>query len=203
MLAVIALLMTPKAKTSALAFLSGWLFGILGIGTIVILLPGVLTIHGELSDTTGIIKTILGLTLLVLIIPLWKRRPKPGEPMPLPRMFKEIDKFGLGKSFVVGFLSTALSIKNFALSASAAAHIDATSLVDYFETFIGLFIFSILASITIIAPIIIYFISPSKMAKLGVDFNAWILKYYTPILITLFFVFGLLLTFLGLRIYLT
>lgn len=40
-LAIVLLLMTPQAKTSAPSFLSGWLLGILGVGTLVILLPGV------------------------------------------------------------------------------------------------------------------------------------------------------------------
>ena len=63
--------------------------------------------------------------------------------MKVPKIFQGIDKFGITKSFIVGFLSSALSLKVIALTASEAAHIDTSSLVDYFEILIGLFLFSL------------------------------------------------------------
>lgn len=202
-LAVLVLLMTPQAKTSAPSFLSGWLLGILGVGTFVIFLPGVVASHGGLSDTTGIVKIILGIVLLILIFPIWRKRPKQGDAMRVPRIFKGIDKFGMRKSFIVGILSSGLSIKNLALSASGAAHIDATSLVDYYETLLALLFFSLLASFTLILPIIVYFLSPKKVEQIGLKFRAWINKYYTIILMTLLLIFGILLIYIGLKIHLT
>lgn len=202
-LAVLILLMTPRAKTSAPSFLVGWLLGILGVGTFIILLPGVVASHGGLSDTAGIVKIILGMALLILIVPIWKNRPKSGGLMKVPKVFQGIDNFGMTKSFIAGFLSTSLSIKNLALSASGAAHIDATDLIDYFETFIGLILFSILASFTLILPIIIYFLAPMKMERMGLNLKTWIIKHYTIIVVSMFLIFGLVLIYIGLKIYLT
>lgn len=202
-LAVIVLLMTPQAKSSAPSFLIGWLLAILGVGTFIILLPGVVASHGGLSDTTGLVKLILGMVLLTLIFPIWKKRPKSGDLMKVPKIFQGIDNFGISKSFIAGFLSSGLSIKNFALSASGAAHIDTTSLIDYFETFIGFFLFSLIASFTLILPIILYFIAPKKMDRIGLKLKTWLIKYYTIIVISMLLVFGLLLIFIGLKIYLT
>jgi len=201
-LAIIVLLMTPQAKTSAPSFLIGWLLGILGVGTFIILLPGVIASHGGISDTAGIVKIILGIVLLILIFPIWKNRPKTGELMKVPKVFQGIDNFGMTKSFIVGFLSSGLSIKNVALSASGAAHIDATALIDYYETFIGLFLFSLAASFTLILPIIVYFIAPKEMERIGLELKTWLIKYYTIIIVTMLLVFGLLLIYIGLRIYL-
>ena len=202
-LAVVVLLMTPLAKTSAPSFLWGWLLGILGVGTLVILLPGVVASHGGLSDTTGIVKIILGFLLLILIFPIWKKRPKSGDLMKVPKIFQGIDKFGITKSFIAGFLSSALSLKVIALTASGAAHIDTTSLVDYFETLIGLFLFSLVASFTLILPIIVYFLSPKKMEQIGLKLKAWLITYYTIIIVTMLLIFGLLLIYIGLHIYIT
>lgn len=202
-LAVIVLLMTPRAKTSAPSFLSGWLLGILGVGTFVILLPGVVASHGGLSDATGIVKILLGMILLILIFPIWKKRPRSGDPFKAPKIFQGIDNFGMTKSFIAGFLSSGLSIKILALSASGAAHIDTTSLVDYFETLIGLVLFSLVASFTLILPIIVYFLSPKKMDQIGLKLKAWLIKYYTIMIVTMLFVFGSLLVYIGLNIYLT
>jgi len=202
-LAVIVLLMTPRAKSSAPSFLIGWLLGILGIGTFIILLPGVIASHGGISDTAGIVKVILGLLLLILIFPIWTNRPKSGDPIKVPKIFQGIDNFGMTKSFIAGVLSISLSIKNLALGASGAAHIDATSLIDYFETFIGLFLFSLVASFTLILPIIIYFLAPQKMQGIALKMKTWLIKYYTIIIVSMLLVFGLVLIYIGLKIYLT
>jgi len=202
-LAVIVLLMTPQAKSSAPSFLIGWLLGILGVGTFIIFLPGVIASHGGISDTAGIVKIILGALLLILIFPIWKNRPKSSDLMKVPKIFQGIDNFGITKSFIVGFLSSGLSIKNVALSASAAAHIDATPLIDYFETLIGLFLFSLIASFTLILPVIIYFLAPKTLERIGLKFKTWLIKYYTIIIVSMLFVFGLVLIYIGLNIYLT
>ena len=202
-LAVVVLLMTPQAKTSAPAFLTGWLMGILVVGTFIILLPGVVASHGGLSDTTGIVKTILGFALLITAIPIWIKRPKPGDPFKAPKIFQGIHNFGMRKSFIVGFLTSGLSIKIIALTASGAAHIDTTDLVDHTETLVGVFLFSLVASFTLILPIIVYFLSPKKMDQFNMKLKTWLMKHYTIILVTMLLIFGILLMYIGLRIYLT
>lgn len=202
-LAVIVLLMTPQAKSSAPAFLTGWLLAILGIGTFIIFLPGVVASHGGLSDTTGIVKVLLGFILIILAIPVWIKRPKSNDPFRAPKIFKGIDNFGMGKSFIAGFLTSGLSIKIIALTASGAAHIDTTDLVDHIETLVGVFIFSLVASFTLILPIIVYFLSPKKMKLFAEKFKTFLIKYYTIIIVTMLLVFGLVLIYIGLNIYLT
>jgi len=202
-LAVIVLLMTPQAKSSAPSFLTGWILGILVVGTFIIFLPGVVASHGGLSDTTGIVKTILGFVLIISAIPIWIKRPKSSDAFKVPKIFQGIDKFGRGKSFMAGILSSGLSIKIIALTASGAAHIDTTDLVDHIETLVGVFLFSLVASFTLILPIIVYFIAPEKMDQFNVKFKTWLIKHYTIILVTMLLVFGLVLIYIGLKIYLT
>ena len=202
-LAVIVLLMSRQAKTSAPAFLIGWLLPLLGVGILIIFLPGVVASHGGLSDTTGIVKVILGIVLMIVAIPIWKKRPKSDDEMKVPKMFSEIDKFGMGKSFLAGFLTSVFDIKVLALTASAAAHIHATTLVEYTETIIGVILFTLLASVTIILPIIVYFLFPKKMKLFAEKFKTFLIKYYTIIIVTMLLVFGLVLIYIGLRIYLT
>ncbi len=202
-LAIILLLMTPRAKTNATSFLLGWMLGILVIGTVIILMPGVVASHGGLSDHTGIVKVIFGIMLLISAILIWKRKPKSGVSPKSLKIFNNIDEFGMGKSIMTGFLFSAFSIKNIALSASGAAHIDATSLIDYLETLSGLFLFSLIASFTIIIPILIYFILPKKMEKIFHKWKDWLIKNNTNIMITMLLIFGALLIYIGLKIYLT
>jgi hypothetical protein len=134
---------------------------------------------------------------------MWKRRPKSGSPAKSSKIFDKIDEFGIGKSFIIGFLFSAFSVKNFALSASGAAHIDATSLIDYSETLVGLFIFSLIASFTIIIPILIYFFAPEKMEQIFLKWKDWLIKNNSNIMVAMLLIFGSLLIYIGLKIYLT
>ena len=203
LLAVIVLLMSPKAKTNAPSFLIGWLLAILTVGVLMVFLPGVEDRHGGLNDTTGIVKIIIGFALMIAAIPIWKKRPKSDAPKKVPKMFQNIGKLGMGKSFLAGFLTAAVDIKVLALTASAVVHIRVTSLVKYTETLLGVFLFTIISSLTFILPVVVYFSSPEKMEGLAKKFKTWLLEYYTGIIVTMLVIFGIVLVYIGLKIYLT
>ena len=59
-----------SGKIKCTIFFIGMVAGYSWVGTVVILLPGVVASHGGLSDTTGIVKIILGILLLILIFPI-------------------------------------------------------------------------------------------------------------------------------------
>src|SRR5919199_5674817 len=70
--AVILILSTPKGTTNSVAFLGGWLLGLLVVSGAVLLLGGLGTVKtGESGESTisGIIKLFFG--LLLLLLALW------------------------------------------------------------------------------------------------------------------------------------
>ena len=200
-LAIIMLLMTKRAKISAPLFLLGWIIGLQIVGVIIILMPGVIADHGGMSDTTGTVKIIAGIVLLLLIIPIWIKKKKQEGKERIPKLFNNLDEFGVIKVFIIGFTFSALSFKNVALSASGAAHIHTTSLIDYFETLIGVFLFSIIASFTIILPILIYFLAPNKIEILLLKWRSWLIKYNKDILMLMLLVAGIMLVSIGIKIH--
>ena len=62
--AVIMILMTAQARTNAPAFLLGWVLGILTVGFVVFLVPGIETARGEPTTLSGLLRIILGITPL-------------------------------------------------------------------------------------------------------------------------------------------
>jgi len=98
-LATIMLLMTQKAKVNAPVFLAGWIIGIQVVGSIIIFMPGVIADHVGMSDETGTAKIILGIVLLLLILPSFKKKQKQGEIERVPKLFNSLDKFGPVKIF--------------------------------------------------------------------------------------------------------
>ena len=52
--AILIILMSARARTNAPAFLLGWMAGILTIGLVVSLMPGLLTARGEPTQLSGL-----------------------------------------------------------------------------------------------------------------------------------------------------
>ena len=102
-IAVILMLITPKARGIGLAFLCGWLLGLAVVGTIVLIVAntaGVATSSGP-SKAASAIKLVLGLLLLFAAWRTLKRRPKPGEEAPAPKWMKSLDRFTPGRSLLL------------------------------------------------------------------------------------------------------
>ena len=59
-IAVILILFTPKAKSNGIAFVVGWMIGILVVGGIVLALGGVASDDGGESTVSGVVKLLLG-----------------------------------------------------------------------------------------------------------------------------------------------
>lgn len=200
-LAIIMLLMTKRAKISGPIFLLGMFLGIQIVGSIIIFVPGVIADHGGMSDATGTVKIIAGVVLLLLIIPIWIKKKKEGNVHRIPKIFNKLDEFGALKVFLIGLVFSAFSVKNAALSASGAAHIHTTSLVDYLETLLGVFVFAIMATITVIVPIVIYFLAPKKTEVLLRTWRDWLIKYHWDIVMAMMLIAGGLLISIGLKIH--
>src|SRR6478752_4372236 len=94
-IAIILMLLAPKAGATSLGFLAGWLAGIviaLGVVTAV----ATQTSIGDPSDSSssgGTAKTIIGVLLILAAGRQWRGRPKVGEPDTLPKWMSAIDTF--------------------------------------------------------------------------------------------------------------
>ena len=117
--AVIMILMTAQARTNAPAFLLGWFLGILTVGFVVFLVPGIETARGEPTALSGLLRIILGIALLFLSIRKWQQRPAPDEPVEVPKVLTQLDQISVMQSLIAGFLLSGVNPKNLLLTAAA------------------------------------------------------------------------------------
>ncbi|MCK5815928.1 MAG: GAP family protein [Flavobacteriaceae bacterium] len=203
-LAIIILLMSRNGKIKSISFLTGTIVGIQVVGTLIVLVPGLIADHGGLSDHTGTVKIILGMLLLLSIYPVLQKKKRQGIQERIPKIFNKLDDFGVIKIFIIGFIFSAFSLKNAALSASGAAHIRATSSLNYYiETLLAVFLFSLIASFTIITLIVIYILFPEKSKIFLLRLRNWLIKEHYNILIAMFLLAGIMLIGIGVNIHLT
>ncbi len=187
--AVIVMLFTPRAKSNGPAFLVGWVLGILVVGTVVLLIPGLEATDGEPSTTTGAVKGVLGILLLAVGVRLWRKRPPPGEPAEPPGWMAKVDEFGLGASLGMGFVLSGLNPKNLLLVVAAGATISASDLSTG-QQIGALLIFAAIAASTVAVPVIGYLIAGNRAEQTLAEAKDWLIQNNATVMGVLVLVLG-------------
>jgi len=188
-IAVILMLFTPKARTNSVAFLFGWLLGLIVVGSIVLIAGDFASDDSGESTVSGVVKLGLGLLFLLLAVRNWRSRPRAGEDPELPGWMAAIDDFGAGKSAGMAALLSGLNPKNLALTVAGAATIAAAGLTTGEQ--IGAFAFFVaIASITVAAPVLVYLIMGERVQGGLNSLKEWLIANNNTGMAVLFVVFG-------------
>ena len=129
-IAVILMLVTPKARVNGPAFLVGWLLGLAVIGTIVLVFAGSANANdgGQPATWVDVLKLVLGLLLVLVAAKQWRGRPHGDEEPPAPKWMGAIDAFTPPKALGAGAVLAGANPKNLLLSVGAAATIAQTGI---------------------------------------------------------------------------
>ena len=92
---VMVILLTARAAANSQAYIFGWVLGILSVGSIVFLIPGLETSRGEPTALSGLIKMVFGVLLLVLGVRQWILRPKPADEVETPKLLTKIENLNV------------------------------------------------------------------------------------------------------------
>ena len=190
-IAIILMLITPKARSNGLAFLGGWMLGLAVVGTVVLIVAdtaGIAMSSGP-SRTVSLIKLVLGLLLLVVAWRQFGKRPKPGAEAPLPKWMRALDSFTPTRSLAIGALLSGVNPKNFILNATAAAGIAQAGLAGAQQAVV-LIVLVIVGSLGIIAPVGVYFAMGDKAAPVLGGWKTWLAANNATVMMVLFLVFG-------------
>ena len=191
-IAIIVILMTPKARSNGLAFLLGWMAGLLivgGIALVVADVAGLSTGSEAASQSQAVIKLVLGLLLLVVAARQWRSRPKPGEEASLPKWMQTLDTFTPVKSFGVAALLSGPNPKNLALNL-AAMSIVATAGLSTANQVVALLVVVVIGSLTIIAPLVVYFAGGEKSTEILGGWKSWLSENNAATMAVLLLVLG-------------
>lgn len=173
--ALLLMLVTKKARTNAPLFLLGWIAGIGIVGVVVFLIPGLEASQGEPSTAAGIVKGILGLLLLLVGVRAWRTRPRSGETAEAPAWMNRIDGFGGGAALGLGVALSGANPKNLLLAVGGAATITAAGLSSPQE-YTSLGIFVLVASLSILVPVVIYFVLGERAETAMTEAKEWLIQ---------------------------
>lgn len=193
--AVILMLGTPRARSNGLAFLVGWIVGLVGVGGIALILAGAVGLSassGSTSSLVGLIKLALGILLLVAAARGWRSRPRSEEVAPLPKWMASLDTVTPARSAGLAALLSGVNPKNLALNLAAMSIIASAGLSASAEL-VALVAFVIMASITIIAPVVVYFAGGDRAAAVLAGWKEYLVANNPVIMAILLLVFGMVL----------
>jgi threonine/homoserine/homoserine lactone efflux protein len=166
-IAVVLMLTTPNARANGPSFIAGWIVGVAGAGTILLLLAGGAQASSKHApaEWVSFLKIGLGVLLLVLAAREWRGRPRGGEEPEMPSWMKAIDTFGAPKAAGTGVLLSALNPKNLILIAAAAAAIAQTGSSSSDQA-VALAVFVVIATVGPGIPVGIYFLMRARAAEI-------------------------------------
>lgn len=189
---LILILFTKQARTNSLAFLAGWLVGLTVVGLIVLALvnAGKIT-AGQDTTETGIKwgQLLLGLALIFMAFRQWQKRPKAGETAETPKWMGTIDSIKPGAAFGLGALLSGVNPKNLILGVAATTTIAASGL-DSTQQVITLIIFVLLASISIIGPVLYVQLQGAKAEKGLDELKGWLIQHNSAIMAVILLLIG-------------
>jgi hypothetical protein len=106
-IAVILMLVTPRASANGPAFVVRWLVGLAIVGAVVLRLAGPANARddGEPATWVDVLKLVLGALLVLFALKQWRTRPHDGEEPPTPKWMGAVESFtpikALGASAVL------------------------------------------------------------------------------------------------------
>jgi len=190
-IAVILMLFSGRARANSLAFLLGWIAGIVAVCTFFVWLAGTqdLSTGGQPSTLSSSIKLTLGVLLLLAGMKQWRGRPEPGADVKMPGWMQRIDSLKPGAALGLGFLLSAVNPKNLLLIVGAAVTIAQASLSTTDDA-ITIAVFTVIGACTVALPTLAFLIMGERAQPSLDRAKSWLSVNNTAVMAVLFLVFG-------------
>jgi threonine/homoserine/homoserine lactone efflux protein len=190
-IAVILMLVTPRARANGPAFVVGWLIGLAVVGTIVLLIasPSDANDNGEPATWVDVLKLVLGALLVLIALKQWRGRPHEDQDAPAPKWMGAIERFTPAKSLGAGIVLAGANPKNLLLSIGAAAAIAQTG-ISGGEQAAAYAVFAVIGTLGVAAPVAIYFVLGARSRPILERLKDWMASNNAVIMAVLCLVIG-------------
>ena len=189
--AIVLMLVTPRARTNGPAFVIGWLLGLAVVGTIVLSVvgPSDPTDDGGQATWVTVLQFVLGALLLLLAVRQWRSRPQAGEEPAVPKWMGTLDGFTAPRALLAGGVLSGVNPKNLLLAAGAAAAIARTD-ISGGEQAAAYTVFALLGTLGVAVPLVIYFALGDRSARVLESLKDWMARNNAVVTAVLLLVLG-------------
>ena len=172
-------------------FLLGWVLSLAVVITVVYLIAHAThpSTSSSASDAISWIKIVLGVVFLLLAVRSWRNRPKPGTEPEMPKWMAGVDALTPPKAFGLALLLAGANLKNLALAIGAGTGLARLGLSTT-DAVVSLIVFVLVASLTILGPVIYYLLGGDSAKKTLDELKDWLRVHDDAVNTVLFLVFG-------------
>jgi hypothetical protein len=189
--AVVLMLVTPRARSNGPAFIAGWIAGLAIVGTVVLLVAGPTDASsgGQPAAWVSWLKLVLGVLLLLVAIRQWRGRPHEGAEAPMPGWMGAIEGFTPGKALGVGALLSGANPKNLLLAVGAALAVAQTGIPGAQQA-VAYAVFALIGTVGVGIPVVLYFAMGDRSRGILDGLKAWMSHNNAVIMAVLCLVLG-------------
>jgi len=190
-IAVILMLLAPRAGAASAAFGLGWTVGVVGVVVVAIVLAGGADLgsDGEPSTAASVTQLVLGLLLLLVAARQWRARPHGDEPATLPSWMSAIDQLTPVKAAGLGLLLSAVNPKNLLLCVSAGVTVAAAAL-ETGQQVASVAVFTVVAISTVVVPAVAYAVAGARLRDPLDELKGWLQANSATVMAVLLLVLG-------------
>jgi Sap, sulfolipid-1-addressing protein len=190
-IAMVLMLITPRARVNGTMFVLGWIFGVAGAGAIVLAVVGASdpTDQGAPAGWSNWLKLLLGLLLFRVAIREWRARPAPGAEVPMPKWMGALDGITPMKAAGLAVLLSAVNPKNLVFIVGGATAVAQTD-VSGREQVLAWTVFTLIATIGVAAPMVVYLFMGDRAARILDGLKSWMTHNNTAVMAVLCVIIG-------------
>ena len=174
---VVLMLSTPRGARNGVAFVAGWILGLAGLGTFILLSASGAGAgdHGSGPGWVNFAKLALGLLLLVIAAKQWRKRPGSGEEASLPKWMDAVDHFPVRRAALLGAALAAVNPKNLILVVAGATTIAQSSASGEGQA-VALAVFVAVASIGTAGPLLLHLTMRERSEHVLAAIKEWMAR---------------------------
>ncbi|HEU0240943.1 MAG TPA: GAP family protein [Micromonosporaceae bacterium] len=192
--AVILVLLAPRAGATSAGFLGGWVVGII-VGTTVVTIiadaAGLSTAGGG-STAAGVVKIVSGTALVLLAVRQWRHRPQGDAEPPMPKWLTAIESVTPAKAAGLGLVLAVANPKNLLLILGAGVAIGSANL-PVGRIVVTVAVFTVVAAISVAAPVIAYRLDRQRASAWLTGLKTWLVANNATVMVVLLLVIGVVL----------
>ena len=193
-IAVILMLLAPRAGAASAGFMAGWVAGIVVTATVVTIIADTagLSTSGGGSTAGGVIKIVLGAVIVLVGVKQWRGRPHADSQPALPKWLTAVDSITPAKATGLGLALVAVNPKNLVLIVGAGVIIGSAGLPAG-QVVVTIAVFTIIAALSVAAPVVGYRLGQAKARVWLGSLKTWLTANNAAVMMTLVFVVGVVL----------
>ena len=189
--AIVLMLLTPRARANGVTFVLGWMVGIGAAGAILLSIasPSDAGEEGAPADWVSWVKLLLGVLLLLVAAREWKARPPADAEVAMPKWMDALDGITPVKAGGLAVLLGTINPKNLLLIGGGVAAVAQTGASAGDQT-VAWIVFTLIATIGVATPLVIYFVMGDRAAATLEGLKTWMARNNTTVLAVLCLIIG-------------